>query len=131
MYAILGWINVGLVVILLLPFAMQNINKLFLKKKEGTYVKLTKSLRKAHRYLGIPLLASILAHGFLALGSFRLHTGTVLGLTAGIVAVFGLIFILLKKKWAFKTHKTLAIIFVLLLALHLLFPSALYYIFGV
>ena len=131
MYAVLGWINVGLISLMLLPFAMFNMNSWFFKKKDAVYLKLTKFLRKLHRYLGIPLVISIIYHGFLALGSFRLHTGTILGVMAGTVAIFGLAFILLKKKWAFKAHKVLAIVFVLLLILHLVFPSALYYIFRV
>lgn len=131
MYAVFGWINVGLVGLMLLPFAMQNMNKLFFKKKDGLYVKITRFFRKAHRYIGVLLLASILIHGFMALGTLRLHTGTVLGALFIAAALFGLTFILTKKKWAFKTHKAFAIAFTAFLLVHLLAPSALYYIFGV
>jgi hypothetical protein len=90
-----------------------------------------RALRKSHRYIGIALVASIIAHGWLALGSLRLHTGTLAGTMALIMAAFGLIFILAKKKWAFKIHKALAIAFIALLVLHLISPYALYYIFGI
>lgn len=131
MYAVFGWINISLITLMLLPFAIFNLNSLLFKKKVSVYLKLAKFLRKLHRYLGIPLVISVIYHGFLALGSFRLHTGTILGIMLIVVAIFGMIFILFKKKWAFKTHKLLAILLMLLLILHLIFPSALYYIFGI
>lgn len=129
MYAILGWINVGLVGLMLLPYLMRKLNEFFFKRKQGAYIKIMRALRKAHRYIGIALVASVLAHGWLALGALRLHTGTLAGAMVIIMAAFGLIFITAKKKWAFKTHKALAIAFLALILLHLIVPSALYYIF--
>ncbi len=131
MYAVFGWINVVLVALMILPFAMQNMNKMLFKKKSGTYVNVTKFFRKSHRYIGILLLVSIAVHGFLAMGAIRFHTGTVLGALFLGAALFGVIFILAKKKWAFKTHKALAIAFTVFMLVHLLVPSAIYYIFGV
>ncbi len=131
MYVVLGWINVGLVSLMILPVAMQNINRYLLKKKKGTFVDIAKFFRKAHRYIGIALLVSIVAHGYLALGALRLHTGTVLGALFLAAAIFGVTFIVTKKKWAFKTHKALTIAFTVFMLVHLIVPSAIYYIFGV
>jgi hypothetical protein len=131
MYALFGWINVALVALMLLPVAMQNMNQMIFKKEEGLYVKTAKFFRKIHRYIGAVLLVFILVHGYLALGSLRLHTGTVLGALFLAAALFAGIFILGKKKWAFKTHKAFAIAFTTFLLVHLLVPSALYYLFGV
>ena len=114
---------------MLLPYVMRKLNEFFFKKKNGTYISTMRFLRKSHRYLGVLLIASIFIHGWLALGTLMLHTGTILGAFALIMAVFGLIFILAKKRWAYKTHKALAVAFIALLLLHLLVPSALYYIF--
>ena len=131
LYSVLGFLNVGLVTLMLLPYAMRKLNELFFKKKNGAYIEIMRALRKSHRYIGIALVASVLAHGWLALGSFRLHTGTLAGAMVLIMAVFALIFIIAKKKWAFKTHKALAAAFIALAVLHLVSPYALYYIFGV
>ena len=131
LYAVLGWINTALVCLMLAPYLMRLFNLHVLKKKDGAYVKINKLLRKAHRYIGGALILSISAHGWLALGVLRLHTGTLLGAMAVIMAVFAIIFIIAKKKWAFKAHKALAIAFLTLMVLHLAVPSALYYIFGV
>ncbi len=116
---------------MLLPYVMRKLNERFFKIKHGAYISLNKLLRKAHRYLGVVLIASAATHGILALGSLRIHTGTVLGAFAVITALFGFAFIFIKKKWIFKTHKTLAFLLVALLLVHLIVPSALYYIFGV
>ena len=130
-YAVLGWVNIALVSLMLLPYAMRKLNELFFKKKQGVYIKIMRFLRKAHRYAGALLIISVLTHGWLALGAFRLHTGTLLGVLAAVMGIFGLIFIFGKKKWAYKTHKALAVAFVALIFLHLIIPSALYYIFGI
>jgi hypothetical protein len=129
MYAVFGWINVALVALMLLPYVMRKLNEFFFKKKKGAYIKTMRLFRKSHRYLGALLIVSIFVHGWLALGTLMLHTGTILGALALIMAVFGLIFIFAKKRWAYKTHKALAVAFVALLLLHLIVPSALYYIF--
>ena len=129
MYAVFGWINVALVALMLLPYVMRKLNEFFFKKKKGAYIRTMRFLRKSHRYLGALLIVSIFVHGWLALGTLMLHTGTILGALALIMAVFGLIFIFAKKRWAYKTHKALAVAFVALLLLHLIVPSALYYIF--
>ncbi len=129
MYAVFGWINVALVALMLLPYVMRKLNEFFFKKKSGPYIKVMRFLRKSHRYIGGVLILTILAHGWLALGTLMLHTGTVLGAMALVMAIFALIFILVKKRWAYKTHKALAVAFIALLLLHLIVPSALYYIF--
>lgn len=130
-YAVLGWINVGLAVLMLTPYVMRKLNDFFFKKKQGGYIKAMRAFRKSHRYIGLALAASVIAHGWLALGALRLHTGTLAGAAVIGMAVFGLIFIIAKKRWAFKTHKALAIAFIALMVLHLISPYALYYIFGI
>ena len=130
LYAVLGWINIALVSLMLLPYFMRLLNQHVLKKKGGAYVKLNKLLRKAHRYIGGALILSILFHGWMALGALRLHTGTLAGSLALAAAAFGSIFALAKKKWAFKTHKALAFAFTAFVIVHLVAPSAMYYIFG-
>lgn len=121
MYKILGWTNAIVTLILLLPFSLQAI----LKKKEGALYSITKFLRKAHRVLGILILITIAVHGIMALGSFSLHTGTIAGIAFVVTALVGMLFVLMKKKQIYKTHRILAFIYVCIVIVHLLMPSLL------
>lgn len=121
MYKILGWTNAIVTIILILPFALQSI----VKKKEGILSSIIKFLRKFHKVLGIVIFISIAFHGIMALGSFSLHTGTVAGVAFVITAILGTLFVMLKKKKIFTTHRVLAYMYVIIVAVHLLFPSLL------
>lgn len=76
------------------------------------------------------LLAIAATHGYMALGAIRLHTGSVAYLSFAVTACLGLTFYFIKKRPVLKLHRAFALISVLLVLLHLFFPSALYYIFG-
>ena len=119
MYKILGWTNAIITIVLFLPFAASA----FVKNKEGTAGKIVKSLKKLHRPLGASLAVLSLTHGFLALGSLALHTGTIVGLMVLITAIAGVLFISMKKKKLFALHRVLAFVFGVLLIVHLLVPS--------
>lgn len=121
MYKILGWTNAIVTLVLILPFALQAVSK----KKDGVLHSIIKFLRKAHKLIGAVILISIATHGIMALGSFALHTGTVAGIAFVVAALFGMLFLLFKKKQLYKTHRILAYIYVLIVIVHLLLPSLL------
>jgi len=118
MYSILGWINVGIVAILLIPFVILK----GVKNKDSFLFKLKKFLSKFHRPLGALLIIIAVVHGYLALGSLQLHTGTVTALIALLTAIFGGLFIAVKKKPFFTLHRVLGMVFAMLLIIHLVFP---------
>ena len=128
MYRILGWINVSIVAIMLTPFALPYLSKNLLRKHKESIQESYKVLRTVHKLLGGILFISAIVHGYLALMAFALHTGTILGILTVIVVSFGGLFRFIKKKWVRTTHKVLAFIMILVLCLHLIFPSAIYYL---
>ena len=128
MYGILGWLNVVLIAIMTAPYWLRLVNSKTFKFKGGAYGKVIKALRQIHKPLGIAILLIAAIHGYLALGGFRLHTGSILLMVLAITALFGLGFYLKKKKVFFKWHKRLALLAVFALALHLIYPSAIYYL---
>lgn len=130
MYKLFGWLNIAIVAFMILPFILRKLNALFFKKK-GVYLRIIKLLRKLHKPLGAVLFVVIVIHGISALGTWRLHTGMILGIMSAITMVFGMSFYILKKKWLYSLHKILVAILVVLLLIHLIFPSAVYYIFGI
>lgn len=128
MYAILGWVNVGVVAVMLLPFAMRVLSGK--GKKSTRYIKTVRFLRALHKPLGVALLVSAAVHGYLALGALRLHTGTIAGALLLVTVVLGAVFFTAKKKGLFAWHKIAALVFVILLIVHLAVPSAVYYLLG-
>ncbi len=129
MYAVLGWINATILVVLLLPFLLSFLNRHLIRTKNVKYLNFTKIARNFHKPLGITLAVLAPIHGYLALGGFRLHTGTLLYLSAFATSVLGGSFYKLKKRPLFLWHKRMAAITVALLLLHIIMPSALYYLF--
>ena len=126
MYAILGWVNVGITVVMLSPFVLRVLHG----KKRGSaaYLKTQKILRTLHKPLGVVLLISAAVHGYLALGALRFHTGTVAGAVLSATVVLGTVFFATRKKSVFTWHRYAAGLFVALLILHLIVPSAFYYL---
>ncbi len=129
MYEILGWLNVSLLVVMTSPYWLRFLNKQFFHWKGGLYAKTIKVLRTVHKPVGLTILLIALVHGYLALGAFRLHTGSLLWLSILLTAIAGATFFLSKKKPAFVWHKRLVLIVLVMLFLHLVFPSAVYYLF--
>ena len=128
MYVFLGWLNVFLLAVMTAPFWLRFLNTHLLHLKRDIYFKVIKVLRAVHKPLGGAILAIALVHGYLALGSFRLHTGTLLWIAAAVTASLGLSFYLFKKKALFVWHRWMALAVVCLVLVHLIFPSAVYYL---
>lgn len=125
MYSVLGWANAIVLGVLLSPFVLGLLNKHIFKTRSKGFRNLVKLLRSFHKSLGLALAVLAPIHGYMALGGFRLHTGSLLYLSAFITAALGGSFYRLKKKELFKWHKRMAAVTVILLAAHLLFPGAL------
>lgn len=123
MYQVLGWLNVALVVMQLIP--------LLLKVKQVRQQVLVKQtiqhIRKLHRISGILLTMSILLHGYLALGRIILHTGVIAGGWALLTVSVGSLHYYMKnkKKWIFILHRSLAGVLVGLILVHLFVPGLL------
>ena len=130
MYSILGWLNVIIIGILVSPFILRFLNTKILKSKSNNFKNTIKFLRKLHKPLGLTLAVAALIHGYLALGSIRLHTGSLLYFSIIITALFGGSFYRLKKKILFTWHKRFAFISFVLLMVHLFYPNALFYLFN-
>ena len=121
-YKVLGFVNIALVVVVTSQYWVRKLNQWFFHQKGEGYTKLMKVLRALHKPAAVALLIVILAHGWLALGRFTLHTGVVAGIAFFVTALFGLLFYLLHKKGLLQWHRALALTAVLLAVVHLLFP---------
>ena len=127
----MGWISVVLAVIVTAPWWLRKANALTFKSKNKRFLNLIKLLRKLHKPLGIALIALTLWHGLMALGTLRLHTGLIAHVSFVITGLLGIAFWLLKDKRAFKGHKVMALVSVLLVLVHIFWRGAIYQLFGV
>lgn len=126
LYQVLGLVNVALLVGLLAPYCLRKLNAWFFHFKGLGYRKTMKALRIAHKPMGIALAVVALLHGFLALGGLRPHTGSITWVFVLATACLGGAFYKLRKAGLLKTHRVLALLVVLLAAVHILWPNALY-----
>ena len=130
MVSFLGWLNVVLLSLIVLPYILNLLNRKLIKTKSTAFKKVMKFLKKLHKPLGILLAIVALWHGYLGLGAIRLHTGTLLYVCMFSTVALGGAFYKLKKKQLFVWHKRMALLTVLVLLLHILYPNALWYLFN-
>jgi len=128
MYGILGILSVYLFIIVMLPYLLRQINRLFFQGKNRVITKWRMRIRKLHKPAGFGLAALSLIHGYLALGTIRLHTGTLAWATSIAAVILGVLFSVKKKAVYLVWHRRAALLAILFVALHLLLPGALYYI---
>lgn len=124
-FRLLGQISALLLLIQILPYTLNFLNRKLIKTKSPGFRTFMKWLRKTHKYTGVLLLLIAAYHGYLAMGRIQLHTGTVLYLMVILTAIAGYGFHIKKKKEILQVHRLLAGIMVLLLALHYFAPWAL------
>ncbi len=125
MYRVLGYVNVALLVLITAPYWLKKLNLWLFHWKGKAYQQTIKLLRKLHKPLGIALALLAIVHGYLALGTFRLHTGSLAWIMVLITAALGGAFYRLKKAQLFKWHKAFALIVAIFTAIHLLLPGLL------
>ena len=129
-YSTFGWLSLIVFAIVLAPYFLNLINRKFIKTKNKTFFKVVKTLRSVHKPLGIALIIFGIVHGYMALRSFRIHTGYLAYLSILITGILGGSFYKLKKIQLFVWHKRMAVVTVVLFILHFFFPSAMYYLLG-
>lgn len=122
MYKILGVANIVLIVAVTSQYWTRKLNQCFFHRKSAGAAKLRKVLHTCHKPTAVLLLISIFVHGWLAMGALTLHTGTVAAVSFLLTALLGLLFWRLHKKEMLQWHRALALVSILLVVVHLLFP---------
>jgi uncharacterized membrane protein len=117
--AVLGWLNITLVGVSFLPFLLRRFRRHVLKKPNKQLNAVLKFLGKLHPFIGITLLITSFIHGYLAVGTIRLHTGYVawfLIATLFAIRMWGKIS---KNKYWLTMHRAVAMLLFLSLLLHI------------
>ncbi len=116
----LGVLSLLLVLTAVELFAFRRFNKYAFSNQNPGLKRLVKIFSKYHPKVGIALVIVALAHGYLALGTiFKLHTGP---LAWAVLVLMMLVVVIGKQyrlKWWLKVHRSLAIVFIVALFVHL------------
>lgn len=124
MYKILGIISLALVIVITAPYWLRKLNGWTLKTRDKRFLSLLKTLRKLHKPLGLVLVIISGWHGYDIL-RLRPHSGLITFISFIVTGILGGVYYKTKNKKVFKVHKAMALISVLLMVLHLLWPNAL------
>lgn len=116
----LGYVNVTLLILLLSPFLIRRINKYFFYNKNMTLKKTVTYLAKSHKFFGVVLLINAFVHGYMSLGTIRLHSGVILWIWVLIQVILGNLVKRIKKPYLLKTHRAVGLTSLLFLIAHLI-----------
>lgn len=118
----LGWINLALITAmgLIYPLRMR-----YLKTKDKTLLALYKKMRIIHPVTGGLVIAIGLIHGYMSLGTLRIHTGLLIVIVLMMMAAVALLgprTELLKRSWR-VIHRYMGVLLWSSILLHLFFRS--------
>lgn len=125
-----GNLNLALLIIVMLPYALNFLNRKFFKTKNENYRNAVKWARAIHKPAGVLLLIFGLVHGYMVFRSVRFHTGTVLYVLIIVQGILGGALYRKKSKTLFKAHRVTAFVVSALFLLHWLAPNALSRLFN-
>lgn len=131
LYRFLGWLSLAMILTITAPFWLRTLNQWTFKTRDKRFFQLLKFLRRLHKPLGALLAAFALWHALLALGRLRLHTGLLAYSGFILTALLGIAYHVKKDRRILKGHRTMSLISALLLALHLIWPGAVWHLFGI
>lgn len=75
---------------------------------------------KAHKYFGFILLITAYVHGYMALGTIRLHSGIILWIWVLIQVILGNMVKKMKKPYMLKIHRAVGLFSLIFLIAHLI-----------
>ena len=120
MVSFLGLMNATLLILLLSPFLIRRINKYFYKNKNKILRNYAGSLSKIHMYFAYILLITAFVHGYMALGTIRLHSGYILWTFVFTQIILGNMSKKIKKSYLFKIHRVVGLTSLVFLIIHLI-----------
>jgi hypothetical protein len=121
-YKILGYVNLSILMFNISPFVLRIITQHILKSRSPDVWKIIRILKKVHKITGITLLVTGFIHGFIALGyRFYIHTGYLLWFSVVTLFLIYAFRKFMKRSWI-KVHRTVAVVALALLVVHLVYP---------
>lgn len=122
-YSNLGYLAFYILLIQIMPFLINYINRNYVKTKSKKYFALMKKFRLVHRILGATLIIIPLVHWQMALGVLVFHTGTILYSLVFLTIIMGMAFNIVKKREILKAHRALGLSSFFFFFIHYFFPN--------
>lgn len=119
-YKYLGWVNIGLLTLIISHFILRRINKYGFGNKNKVLRKISIFMSKIHPYLTGVLVITAFLHGYNLAGGIRLHSGYIAFLVILMQAIFGVLVKYRKKKPILITHRIIGIALVASVITHVL-----------
>lgn len=119
-YKYLGWVNIGLLTLIISHFILRRINKYGFGNKNKFLRKISIFMSKIHPYLTGVLVITAFLHGYNLAGGIRLHSGYIAFLVILMQAIFGVLVKYRKKKPILITHRIIGIALVASVITHVL-----------
>lgn len=114
----LGWVNIGLLVLVISHFVLRRVNKFAFANKNKGLRKVSVIMSKIHPYITGLLLISAFLHGFNLAGGIRFHSGYLAFAAILLQSIFGVLVKLKKKKLILVTHRIIGLALVISVILH-------------
>lgn len=118
----LGWINLALITAMGLIYPLRMT---YLKTKDKKLLSFYKKMRVIHPLMGGAIITIGLIHGYMSLGTIRLHTGLLIVIVLaimGAIALLGPRTTFLKKNWR-VVHRFMGLLLWSSILLHLFYRS--------
>ena len=118
----LGWINIALITVMGLIYPLRMT---YLKKKDKRLLAIYQKMRIIHPLTGGMIIVLGLIHGYMSLGTIRLHTGLLIVIVLiimGAIALLGPRTKMLKRSWR-VVHRYMGLALWSSILLHLFFRS--------
>ncbi len=106
----LGWVNIGLLVLIITHFLLRRINKYGFKNKSKGLRKFSIFMSKVHPYLTGALVITAFLHGYNLAGGIRLHSGYIAFAAILLQGTFGVLVKFTKKKPILIAHRLIGLI---------------------
>ena len=116
----LGWVNIGLLILVITHFILRRVNKFAFYNKNQFLRKVSSFMAKIHPYLTGFLLLSAFLHGFNLAGGIRFHSGYIAFAAILLQGIFGTLVKFKKKKPILVAHRIFGIILIISVIVHVI-----------
>ncbi len=116
----LGWVNLGLLVVITMHFVLRRINRYALGNKNKFLKKASRVIASIHPYVTGLLLVSAFLHGYNMVGGIRLHSGYIAFAVILLQAILGAVVKKYYKKPVLMVHRFTGLALVTAVAIHVI-----------
>ena len=120
MFRVLGWINIGVLSVIILLYVLRRINKYVFNNKNKQLIMITKKMSQLHPFLGVYLVFSAFLHGYMIVGRLKIHSGYIAWVLLLVQGILGILVKKIKKKSIITIHRLFGIVLIISVVIHII-----------